>query len=564
MKRWLAINAIAILLSVAVWIPAEALEIAGVDSTASADQARSVGTFESSKLDQQRPSSEQTRKSEARVFGENLFSGAFSKNSFTGFNPDYVINIGDKLELKLWGAYEFERTVTVDAQGNIFIPRVGPVKVAGVRNSELEEVVAAKIRRVYKSNVGSYVNLMAAQPIKIFVTGFVKHPGMYSGMSSDSLLYYLDSAGGIDPDKGSYIDIEISRDGIPIKRVDLYGFILEGKQLSFQFHDGDTVIVAPRRHVVGVEGLVQNAYQFEFRDSVVHLKDVLELAGVKPEATHVRIIRNTGVYRNTDYYQLSSIGNVTLNDGDRVLVTSDKKPGTISVRVEGEHDSPQEYVLPYGTRLGELLDRIQYSATSDRRSISLYRESVKRRQQEMLRQSLKTLESTVLTARSATSGEVDIRKGEADLVLKWIERAKAIEVRGQVVLGDFDRAAETILENGDVIKIPSVSNLVMVSGEVLFPVTTVYDPELKLLDYIDRAGGFVQNEKSARVVVLHRNGAFTKVKKPSWLNHMHARIEPGDEILVLPKIDLKKLQISKDFTQVLYQIAVAAGVVLAL
>lgn len=560
---WLT-NWFFLLLSLALWMPPAVLSADSLDRDTGDEPRAAVSSVNSG---EQGPRPESIRipdGSGGGVFGANLFSGAFSRESYSGFNPNYVVNIGDRLDLKMWGAYDFEKTLTVDAQGNIFIPRVGPVKVAGVRNSELEAVVAAKIRQVYKSNVGSYVNLAAAQPVKIFVTGFVRRPGMYSGLSSDSLLYYLDRAGGVDPDHGSYIDIEISRDSKPIKKVNLYSFILEGKQLNIQFHDGDTIIVAPRRHVVSVEGLVQNAYQFEFGEPIIHLEKVLKLADVKPEATHVRIVRNTGSYRNIDYYQLSSIGGVLLNDGDEVLVTSDKKPGTISVRVEGEHDSPQEYVLPYGSTLGELLERIQYSAASDRRSISLYRKSVKRRQQEMLRQSLKTLESTVLTAKSATSGEVAIRKGEADLVLQWIQRAKTIEARGQVVLGDYDRAADTILENGDVIKIPSVSNLVMVSGEVLFPVTTVYDPKLELLDYIERAGGFVQNEKAARVVVLHRNGAFTKVKKPSWGSHLKAEIEPGDEILVLPKIDLKKLQISKDFTQVLYQIAVAAGVVLSL
>ncbi len=564
MKRGLYRGVVLLLFGVALVMPQVVGATAEVSGASSATAPAPISSVDDIQSTDARRGGAVAQEERVSVFGENLFSGAFSRESYTGFNPDYIINIGDKLELKMWGAYDFEKAVTVDAQGNIFIPRVGPIKVAGVRNAELEKVVAAKIRQVYKSNVGSYVNLAAAQPVKIFVTGFVNRPGMYSGLSSDSLLYYLDRAGGIDPARGSYIDIQISRDGSPVRSVNLYEFILQGKQLAFQFHEGDTIIVAPRRHVISVTGLVQNAYQFEFRTPIVHLEDALKLADVKPEATHVRIVRNSGDYRNIDYYRLDALRGVLLNDGDKVLVTSDKKPGTISVRVEGEHDSPQEYVLPYGTKLGELLDRIQFSAASDRRSISLYRKSVKRRQQEMLRQSLKTLESTVLTAKSATSGEVAIRQGEADLVLKWIQRAKTIEARGQVVLGDYDRAAQTILENGDVIKIPSVSNLVMVSGEVLFPVTTVYDPKFKLLDYIERAGGFVQNEKSARVVVLHRNGAFTKVRKPSWGSHMSAEIEPGDEILVLPKIDLKKLQISKDFTQVLYQIAVAAGVVLSL
>jgi hypothetical protein len=41
-------------------------------------------------------------------------------------------------------------------------------------------------------------------------------------------------------------------------------------------------------------------------------------------------------------------------------------------------------------------------------------------------------------------------------------------------------------------------------------------------------------------------------------------IQPGDEIFVLAKPDVKSLQLTKDITQVIYQVAVSAAVVLAL
>ena len=498
------------------------------------------------------------------VFGQNLFFGNFSKDSFSGFDPDYSVSVGDKIEVKLWGAYNYTKVLTVDAQGNLFLPKVGPIKVLGVRNSELGDVVRSRIKGVYRSNVQSYINLTTAQPVKVFVAGFVVDPGMYRGLSSDSILHYLDLAGGVDPDRGSYIDIAISRNGVVREHIDLYQFILEGKRLGAQFVDGDTIVVAARRNVIGVDGLVQNRNRFEFSGNVIRLEQALKLAQVLPEATHVRVVRNTGAYRNVEYLSLRSIKGVLLYNGDKVTVTADKKPGTITVRVEGEHLSSQEYVLPYGTRLGQLMEKIEFSENSDSKAISLYRKSVKERQKRMLEQNLKRLESTALTARSATSGEVKIRTAEADLILKWVQRAKAIQPKGQVILGDMSQARKTILEDGDVVKVPSVSNLVMISGEVLFPTATIYKPGALLNSYIEDAGGYVQNEKSSRVVVLHQNGAFTVAKKHGWGRHLTAKVQPGDEVLVLPRIDLKKLQITKDFTQVLYQIAVAAGVVLAL
>ena len=41
-------------------------------------------------------------------------------------------------------------------------------------------------------------------------------------------------------------------------------------------------------------------------------------------------------------------------------------------------------------------------------------------------------------------------------------------------------------------------------------------------------------------------------------------VRAGDEILVLPKIDVKNRQIWKDMTQIIYQVAVSAKVVLGL
>src|SRR3546814_4870370 len=82
---------------------------------------------------------------------------------------------------------------------------------------------------------------------------------------------------------------------------------------------------------------------------------------------------------------LSQAANVILQDGDELEFTADKRLGSITVRVEGEHESPQEYVLPYGTHLGDLLSKISYSERSARTNLQLFRQSVKERQRALLR-----------------------------------------------------------------------------------------------------------------------------------------------------------------------------------
>jgi hypothetical protein len=329
-----------------------------------------------------------------------------------------------------------------------------------------------------------------------------------------------------------------------------------------QFADGDVIFVNPRQAVVKVGGLVDNAKRFEFSATGFTVGQLALLAKPKAGATHVRILRNTGIVKNIDYYPILDAENVTLASGDDVEFTADKKLGNITVRVEGEHLSAQEYVLPYGTKLGELLARIEFSKNSDQASLQLFRQSVRERQRRMLETSLRSLETSVLTARSGTSDEARLRKEEAELIMQWVDRAKKVEPTGQVMVAQASGRDQLLLENGDLLRIPSRDGLVLVNGEVLFPNAIAFDDDLRVDDYIERAGGYTQNANVSRVVVAHRDGSFDQAG--SGFFQQHPEIRQGDEILVLPKIDVKSRQIFKDLTQILYQIAISTKVILSL
>lgn len=507
------------------------------------------------------------------VFGANLFTGAFARQGATQFNPDYAIATGDRIQIRFWGAFNYDNLLTVDPKGNIFLPHVGPVQVLGVRNQDLQRVVESAVRKVFRSNVNSYASLAAAQPVRIFVSGFVHRPGLYNGTSMDSLLHYLDQAGGIDPERGSFLNIQVKRGSDVRATANLYDFLLEGRLPLIQLADGDVIFVAPRRNTVKVSGLAENPKRFEFTDNRRTVADLIQVAKPMAHATHVRVIRNTGTIRNTEYFPLADAASIGLQNGDELEFTADKKPGTITVRVEGEHQSPQEYVLPYGARLGDLLTRIEFTDRSDARSVQLFRRSVQERQKLMLHASLKSLETAALTARSGTSDEARLRQEEADLLLQWVERARQVEPTGQVLISQTSKRDDLLLENGDILRVPTKDGLVLINGEVLFPNAVAFDPRLNVTDYIRRAGGYTQNADASRIIVAHRDGSFTETgPKGASINSLDPYVwevdsdalRPGDEILVLPKIDVKSRQIAKDMTQILYQIAVSAKVVFGL
>lgn len=513
-------------------------------------------------LPQAPQSADYTANLNSDVFGANLFTGNFARAGATQFNPDYLVAVGDRIHIRLWGGFTFDEVATVDPKGNIFLPHVGPVKVAGIANKKLQQQVDTAARRVFRANVYSYASLATAQPVRIFVGGNVMRPGLYNGTSMDSLLNYLDQAGGIDPERGSFLAVQVKRGASVRATFNLYDFLLKGQLPLLQLNDGDVIFVPPARNRVSVAGLVNNAKRFEFVEGAETVAQLMRLAKPKAQATHVRITRNTGTVKNTEYYPLQEANTLVLQNGDELEFTADKKPGTITVRVEGEHQNPQEYVVPYGTRLGALMQSIQTLPDAEPESIQLFRQSVKERQTEMLATSLRSLESALLTARSGSEGEARLRKEEADLTLQWVERAKKVEPTGQVQIAQASQRDDMLLENGDVIRIPRKDGLVLVSGEVLFPNAVAYEGSLSLKDYIDRAGGFTQVADNARVVVAHRDGAFEQVDMGKIF--ANASIKAGDQILILPKVDQKKRQFWKDMTQILFQAAVSAKVVLGL
>lgn len=490
------------------------------------------------------------------VFGSQMFSGRFASEAFSGFNPDYQIAVGDRVHLRLWGAFNHEAVQTVDAQGNLFVPSLGPLRIQGIRNSELNTAVEAMVKRTFRANVGVYASLEAAQPVKVYVTGYVKAPGLYPGLSSDSVLYYLDRAGGIDPDRGSYLSVKVLRRGQPRADMNLYRFLLDGQIEPLQLQDGDTIVVAPRRHMIGVSGEVLNPYLFEVEQPVTTARALLDIARPLPGATHLSVVRKRGPQRRSEYYPLDQAAAVQVEDGDEVTLTSDKYPGTILVRVEGANLSERTLVLPYGARLKDAMERLRPAPQARVAAVQLFRTSVAERQKQLMESSLRGLETYALTTRSATAEEASLRQKEGQQLLEFINRARQIQPKGQVVLAQVEGAGETLLEDGDVLRVPEQSNLVMVTGEVMVPNALIYNRKASLEDYVRQAGGYTQGADEARVVVVRQDGSVAEGTT--------AKLQPGDEIMVLPKIAAKSLEVTRSLTQILYQIAVVAKVALGL
>lgn len=491
-----------------------------------------------------------------KIFGEQLFRGAFSTTSGSTFNDSYVINPGDNVQVRMWGAYQYAATMTVDPQGNIFLPNVGPVRIAGIQNGQLQSVVQNAISRIYRSNVGVYASLEQAQPVKVFVTGFVNQPGYYGGLAADSVLSYLDRAGGVDPERGSYIDIQIRRNGQVVQQVNLYDFLIAGRLQPFAFRDGDVITVAPQKQTFSITGRVQNPYIFEYNVPNLTVADVLSVANPLADATNISITRASGRAQTAEYYPLSEADRISVNNGDALVVTSDRYAGTIAVQVTGAHKGNGAVILPHGARLKDVIAQLEPSSLANVQNLSIYRKSVAEQQKQAINQALDRLEAMTLSTQSVTREEAQLRAEDAKLVEQFIAKARRIEPAGRIVVVP-NSWQDIILQQGDIIHIPEQTSVITVNGQVRAQGALTFEPSLTVADYIAKSGGMDENADPNNILVMQQNGE-TKVVNTAY------RVQQGDEIMVLPKVKTRRIEIARGISQIFYQLAVAASVIVAL
>jgi protein involved in polysaccharide export with SLBB domain len=497
-------------------------------------------------------------------YGSNLFQGGFESERSDGLNSNYLVAPGDKISIQMWGTVNRAEVMTVDNQGNIFIQDVGPVNVKDVPANRVNSVVTQSIRTIYNNNVSIYVNLLTSTPVSVFVAGPVLRPGQYAGLASDSVLFYLKRAGGIDPHRGSYRKIKVLRNQKVVLDYDLYEFLKEGKLPAFSFKDQDVVLVQEQGAMVTVEGAARYPFRFELLEGNTSGNDLTYYARPLRKTSHVAITGNRDTGPISVYVPIAEFDIFNILDGDVVLFNDDLRPQVISVQISGSYLGPSFYTVDKNTYLLDILSFVEVDPDqANYGAIYIKRESVIEQQKILIDESLDRLERSIFTAPAASSGEASIRAQEAQLVAQFVARARQIEPLGKVIVSENGKVANIRLEQGDEIVIPALTDLIQVAGEVLMPQAIVYNPEATVRDYVAWAGGFSERANDERIAVVRANGLIVFIDSQNyWLTDNNAKtLQAGDKILVLPKIDTKVLQAVKDITQVIFQIAIAANAV---
>ena len=489
-------------------------------------------------------------------FGASLFKGYFANTYSDNMNADYMIAPGDRIVFRMWGAKQYDDVLAVDQQGNIFIPEIGPVHVSGIPQSALLNTIKNKVAQVFTNNVDIYVNLQSSQPIGVFVTGFVNNPGQYAGGTYDSVLSFIDRAGGIDFSRGSFRQIVVKRNNQVIANVDLYDFVLQGKVNNIRLYDGDVILVSQKKTSVNVYGLVKQEAVYELSDTVSG-QALISMASPLNKVSHVSI---TGTRNNIPIHQyltLNDFKNFNLVDGDTVDFVADKRGKSIMASVSGAITGASRYPIAKSTRLRDFLSYVEVDPNlADIASVYIKRRSVAEQQKTTIRDSLRRLEQSALTATSGSVDEAEIRVQEAKLIQDFVKRAEQYQPDGIVVVSRGGITNDILLEDGDEIVIPQMSDVVLISGEVMMPKAVTFDKNMSLDDFLAAAGGVSNRADDEHILVAKANGEVGLAEDLG--------ISAGDRILVMPKFDTKNMQLAKDIMQILYQMAVATKVVVDL
>src|SRR5262249_42015570 len=113
------------------------------------------------------------------LFGQSLFEqppSTFAPLDLLQVPSDYIIGPGDQLQIRIWGQLEANLRVTVDRSGQVYIPRVGQVALAGVHYSELEQFLKNEVAKIFR-NFSLTATVGRLRSIQVLVVGNARYPG---------------------------------------------------------------------------------------------------------------------------------------------------------------------------------------------------------------------------------------------------------------------------------------------------------------------------------------------------------------------------------------------------
>lgn len=245
---------------------------------------------------------------------------SFKSSEYTSLRPvssEYIIAPGDEVFVKITGPVDIAEIFAVDRNGQLFIPKIGAIRLAGKTASQLSKVVSDKTRSVFK-NALVEVSLGRLRSIQITITGNVASPGLIEVPANSSLLNALAASGG--PSKaGTLRQIQLRRRHAESKVIDLYSVLMDGDfKQDPALLPGDVIYVGPVGKTVAMMSPGDKGGIYEILDSS-RLGGLSAMAGLTGSFTDIDTVLVEKGGKNADRRILS----LNFKDQAQIFALSD-------------------------------------------------------------------------------------------------------------------------------------------------------------------------------------------------------------------------------------------------
>jgi protein involved in polysaccharide export with SLBB domain len=295
------------------------------------------------------------------VYGRQLFDEApttFAPMDHIPVPADYVLGPGDQLLIRVWGKIDLDGGMTVDRDGQIFIPKVGSLRVAGLRYEQLESYLRAAIGNLYKGFELS-VTMGKLRSIQIFVLGSARQPGAYTVSSLSTLVNALFASGGPSA-TGSMRHIQLRRDNRVVADFDIYDLLRRGdKSHDVQLLPGDVIYIPPAGPQVAIIGSVNEPGIYELKGETTIAAALGDAGGLTNLAEVDRVLLEkieNHRRRGVDDFSLDRSGlERKLKDGDMLRIFPISPQFENAVMLRGNVFQPGHFPWHEGMRVSDLI-----------------------------------------------------------------------------------------------------------------------------------------------------------------------------------------------------------------
>ena len=476
-----------------------------------------------------------------KPFGYDLFEGVpstFAPVSDIQVPLDYLIGPGDTMNVQLYGNEPATYTLTVQRDGRVNFPRLGPIRVSELT---FDQARAAIEERVQQQLIGSRVSVTMGdlRSIRVFVLGEAEKPGSYTVSGLSTMTNALFVSGGVKK-IGSLRNIELKRDGHLVTVLDLYDLLLHGDTSHDQhLMPGDVIFIPPIGNTVSVYGSVRRPAIYELKGEK-NVEQVIDVAGgLVPDAdgklVQLERIRPSRLREMINVDLTANAGRTTaVDNGDKLRVPAIRPTLENSVVLSGYVFRPGSFEYRPGLRLSDVLSSFdELRPNADRRYVMIRREVPPEEKIEVISANL-----------------------ERALIARGSKDDPELRPRDNIIVFDLsasrERVVEPVIRELELQASPDhPAQVVSIDGKVKAPGRYPLEPTMRVSDLI-RAGGSMNDSAYSGEAELTRYAiADGSVRQTSLIPVDLAAIRRGDvaaDIQLMP-YDVLVVKVTPQWTE---------------